>query len=116
MGFSVSIESDRQKIPNGAEIYDIQQKDDGNIKVRYSYTNKPIFKSDFARIGSFLLAYGRRDIINKVQPFIDDVVYCRTDGFRTTTYQDLKYGDNIGDLFYEGKENIEIVNINKVLK
>ena len=55
-------------------------------------------------------------MINLIEPFIDDVVYVRTDGFRTKTKQDLKYGDNIGELFFEGVENINIININKVIK
>jgi hypothetical protein len=43
-------------------------------------------------------------------------VYVRTDGFRTKTKQDLKFGSDIGELFYEGEEFIKIEHINLVLK
>jgi hypothetical protein len=103
-------------LPPSAIIEEIYPRDDNVLVVRYIEPDQPIFKTDFARMVTFLLAYGRRDMIQLIQPFIDDVVYVRTDGFRTKTKQDLKFGDDIGQLFYEGKENIEIKNINHVIK
>jgi hypothetical protein len=101
-------------IPKGARIDEICACDDDHVIVKYTELDKPVFKNDFGRIVTFLLAYGRRDIITVCEPFINDIVYCRTDGFRTKTKQDLEYGSELGDLVYEGIEEIDIKNINCV--
>ena len=104
------------ELPKNATIEEIYMKDDNTIHVKYTETDKPIFKTDFARIVPYLLSYGRYDMINLLEPFIKDVVYVRTDGFRTKSKQDLKFGTDIGELFYEGEEFIKIEHINLVLK
>ena len=106
----------QHELPIDAIIEEIYMKNDNIIHVKYTQKDKPIFKTDFARIVPYLLAYGRRDMIQLIEPFINDVVYVRTDGFRTKTKQDLKFGLDIGELFYEGEEFIKIENINLVFK
>jgi hypothetical protein len=104
------------EIPKDALIDEIYMKDNNTIHIKYTEQNKPIFKTDFARIVPFLLSFGRSRMIELIEPFIDNIVYVRTDGFRTKTKQDLKFGSDIGQLFYEGIEHIQIENINLVLK
>lgn len=109
--YNLNIENN---LPNNSSVDYIKPNDDGTLELAYTENDKPIFKTNFARIVPFLLSYGRRDMITLIEPFKDDIVYARTDGFRTKTYQNLTYGDNLGDLKYEGKQNIHIININNV--
>lgn len=102
------------EIPKNAFIEYLKPNADGTLELAFTEREKPIFKTQFARIVPFLIAYGRRDMITLIEPFVDDVVYARTDGFRTKTYQKLTYGEELGDLKYEGVQNIHIHNINHV--
>jgi hypothetical protein len=102
------------EMPENAFIEYLKPNADGSLELAYKERDKPIFKTQFARIVPFLLSYGRRDMITLIEPFINDIVYVRTDGFRTKTYQKLTYGEDLGDLKYEGIQNIHIHNINNV--
>jgi hypothetical protein len=103
-------------IPANAIIEEMYPSNNNTMMVRYKLPNQKMYKHDYGRIGTFLLSYGRRQIIKTVQPFIDDIVYVNTDGFRCKTKQDLITGDELGDLKYEGSDNVHIVNTKKIIK
>lgn len=76
--------------------------------------NQHIFKTEFARIKPFILSAARVKLSRIIEPFIDDVVYCHTDGFVTKHEQNVKLGDKIGDLKFKGyTENCKVTKINK---
>jgi hypothetical protein len=103
-------------IPANAIIEEMYPSNNNTMMVRYTLPNQKVYKHDYGRIGTFLLSYGRRQIIKTVQPFIDDVVYVNTDGFRCKTKQDLVTGDELGDLKYEGSDKVHIINTKKIIK
>lgn len=101
-------------------IHSIQPISDETIKIETTYYNK-IFNTDFARIKPFLLAQGRSLLIKVIQPNIDYVKRCHTDGFFTTkeitelpkTAPGCAFGNNLGQLKYEGYyKNSEIIHPN----
>lgn len=73
--------------------------------------NEKYFSTNFARIKPFLIAKGRMKIINIILPHIDFVKRVHTDGFITSKRLDIKLGEKLGDLRYEGKcKEINIIN------
>ena len=73
------------------------------------------FSSNYARMKPFLLAKGRRDIYEVVKPHLDHVQWIHTDGFIVNRKINIKTGDKIGDLKYEGYcANVKIENCMKV--
>ena len=52
-------------------------------------------------------------------PYNDLLVRCHTDGFMSTKELDIKIGDQLGDLVYEGVDMVEIdacTNIESFMK
>ena len=88
----------------------------GYTKITY-YNKLYPFGTNFARIAPFLLAYGRERTCQMMEPFINQVVRCHTDGFITNVKIDSDFlGDTIGKLKFEGhSEEIEIIHVNKIL-
>ena len=71
------------------------------------------YENDFARIKPFMLSYGRAKIANIILPNIDKVVRVHTDGIICKSrLKDIKLGTNLGDLKFEGKGNVKIINSN----
>lgn len=108
--------SEECSIPEKAIIKEMYNSNNGTMIVRYTMPGQSLYKHEYGRIGTFLLAYGRKQILKTIEPFIDDVVYIHTDGFRCKHKQDLVLGENIGDLEYEGKDKVEIISIKKIIK
>jgi hypothetical protein len=108
--------NDVSTIPSNAIIKEMYPSNNNTVMVRYTLPNEKMYKHDYGRIGTFLLSYGRKQIIKTVQPFLNDVVYINTDGFRCKTKQDLTTGDELGDLKYEGSDNVHILNTKKIIK
>lgn len=64
------------------------------------------YKSGWARIAPFLLAKGRVKISSLIEPYQDICIRCHTDSMNLIEQPpDIKLGDKIGDLVYEGKFN-----------
>lgn len=109
--------SDLQKaeMPSDTTPIDIGPLE-GNTYIARYINNDRYFGSDFARLKPFLLAKGRDKIIKIMQPFNKYIQRVHTDGFISSIKLDIKLGDDIGDLRYEGKcDNVEIVNNIKII-
>ena len=64
------------------------------------------YKSGWARIAPFLLAKGRAKISSLIEPYQDICIRCHTDSMNLMIQpSDIKLGDKIGDLVYEGSFN-----------
>ena len=75
------------------------------------------FKTNWARLGPFLLAKGRERMAKKIMNYADDVVRLHTDGVITKNKMDVGYGENIGDLVYKGScDDFWVKNINNFKK
>ena len=98
-------------------IHSLELISDNTIKIETTYHNK-LFNTDFARIKPFILAHGRALIGKVMEPHMDDIKRCHTDGFFITKKiadipKGVKFGNDIGELKYEGHfEKIKITNPN----
>ncbi len=71
-----------------------------------------IYKYSYARIGPFILSYGRYVIFKKIRKHIDHIRFLHTDGIISDTKLNLDYGNDIGDWRYEGFcKNCDIKNL-----
>jgi hypothetical protein len=69
------------------------------------------YDSDYARIKPFMLSYGRMKIANIILTNLDKVVRCHTDGIICKEpITNIKFGNELGDLKYEGSSYCEINN------
>jgi len=84
------------------------------INIRCTYYDKPQFKTNWARMKPFLLAYAREQMFYKFRKFESDIVYLHTDGFllKDGTHE-MFLSDKLGGLKYEGEYNVDIVGFNK---
>jgi len=73
------------------------------------------YKTNYARLAPFLLSRGRQIINELLIPYIENVVRVHTDGFMITQKLQIETGHELGDIKYEGKENILIEHINKII-
>jgi len=74
-------------------------------------SKKNYYKTSFARLSPFLISRERYNISNIVMPHNDNVHRIHTDGFISDKKLDIKLGENIGDLVFEGYcENCNIIN------
>jgi len=82
----------------------------------YIYFEKPNqqFRSPYARCYPFLLAKGRQKITNIMKPHMEHVVRCHTDSMFLKKECNVKTGNNLGDLKYEGYCPKAIVKNNKI--
>lgn len=84
-------------------------------KVEEIDNSTAFYKTPFARLCPFLIAKGRVVISDIMEPFIEKVVMCHTDGFIVNTKIDIKTGDKMGELKYIGYcRDCEVVNKIKV--
>lgn len=90
------------EIPNNHKI--IQTKPSRNKKqiIIDTADNDNFYKSSFARLKPFLLSKGRSMISNIMQPHKDYIKKINTDGFISSVKLDIKTGEKLGDLKYEG--------------
>jgi len=86
---------------------------DGNTHVQL-IEKETMFKTDYARMKPFLLAYSRENIIELYRPYKEHVKWVHTDGFILDTNIDIKVGQDIGDLDIEAEGQCHIVHLNKV--
>ena len=100
-------------IPDNNEISHIKHIDNNKIILHLSH-NHNIYKTDYARMCSFLLSQARYNISKIIEPYKNDVINCHTDGFTLQYHpKELKTGLNIGELKYNGYcRNYHIKNCN----
>jgi hypothetical protein len=110
--------SDDFKIEDDEEIVELYPSNSAeefhNIKTT-RFNN--YYKNNFARLGTFLLSYGRRHMANILKDNIEYVKRVQTDGFLTTKFIHNKKDVELGELKYEGfTMNGKIINkINRVV-
>ena len=98
------------------DIYSMKP-DNKNEKILRIITTKQTkyYTTGFARLSPFLISKGRFMIASICYPHREHIKYCHTDGFVSNTQLDIKTGDKIGDLVYEGScEDVEIQNCRNV--
>ena len=74
---------------------------DNIFKIEFC-TKLGYFKYPWARLKPFILAFGRQMIGRIMEPYLDDIIYVNTDGFKAVKQLDIITGTNIGDLRFEG--------------
>ena len=100
------------KIHETQQILTLTPTDNGKLVFEFVKKEK-YYESDFARIKPFMLSYGRTKIANIILPNIDKVVRVHTDGIISKSrLKDIELGTNLGDLKFEGKGNVKIINSN----
>ena len=98
-------------IPSDAKVNFIKPSiiNDDQILISYSKFNN-LYKYGWARIMPFLISKGRKIISEIIKPYENICIRCHTDGviFKEEP-KDIKYGDKLGDLVFEGYfKNISI--------
>ncbi len=79
--------------------------------VKYTKQNK-YFVNRYARIKSFILAYGRHCIITELMDNIDNIVYIHTDGWISKTEMNVKIGTELNCVKFEGYDaECEVKNV-----
>jgi hypothetical protein len=69
------------------------------------------YETPYARIGAFITSKCREEMSSLIQPHLENIVMCQTDGFISTTKLDIETGTELGSLRYEGLcEDCEIIN------
>lgn len=84
---------------------------DDDIDIMECVSKKNYYKTSFARLSPFLISRGRFNISNIILPHKENIHRIHTDGFISDSKLDIKLGENIGDLVFEGYcENCNILN------
>jgi hypothetical protein len=97
-----------------AEVKHITSDEDG-IKLKYIFYRNGFYKTNYARIKPFVLAYGRSDLL-MFKEYEDLIVRIHTDGFYLKEKPtNIKTGSNLGYLKYEGSKHVHIQRLNKIL-
>ena len=82
-----------------------------DIDIMECVSKKNYYKTSFARLSPFLISRGRFNISNIIMPHKNNVHRIHTDGFISDIKLDIKLGENLGDLVFEGYcENCNIIN------
>ena len=100
-------------IGKNAKPISIRPTDDGETIIEVVKRDKQ-YMSGFARIKPFLLGKARSIMSEIMIPHNDLLVRCHTDGFWSTQELDIKTGDQLGDLVYEGHYNVTIHACNQI--
>ena len=88
---------------------------DTKLHFRFQSYEHGLYMTKFARIGPFVLAYGRDRLFHSFQKYEDDIVRIHTDGFYMTRQpEDIMTGTALGHLKYEGLKHVNIRGLNKV--
>lgn len=107
--------SDQELNIDDAEIKKLSS--DSQIRIKCVFYNAKRYKTNYARIKPFILAYGRQVIYHKYNRYEPYVVRIHTDGFYLTEKpDDILTGDKIGNLKYEGCFQVKINSLNKIFK
>ena len=108
--------NDNYKISNDDDIISINPSYNNKLLIK-TIKNTQIYKTNYARLSPFILAKGRYIMSELLYEYRDSIKYIRTDGFLSTEpLNNLKLGENIGELRYEGYyNNVEIINLNKII-
>lgn len=103
------------------EIYDDREIvqfipiDENVTEIRLVKQNN-YFETDFARIKPFIIARGRARISQFMEPYLDTITHCHTDGFLSTKKLDIISDNSLGNVKYEGCcKNAHVKNCIRVI-
>lgn len=97
-----------------AKITDIRHNN--GFKIKCVYYNQNYYKTNWARIKPFVLAYGRAKLFYRYQKYEDDIVRINTDGFYTKNKLNIETSNKMGLLKYEGTKQINLTGLNTGIK
>ena len=103
-------------IDDDCDIYSIKpnEKNENHLEIITTKQSK-FYKTGFARLSPFLISQGRYMMSKILYPHIENIKQLHTDGFVSNKLLDVKTGDKMGDLVFEGKcDNCTIHHINYV--
>ena len=102
------------QVPNNHKIKQTKPSRNKTQVIIDTVHNDNYYKSTFARLKPFILSKGRSMISTIMQPHKEYIKKINTDGFISSVKLDIKTGDKLGDLVYEGYcENVIIKNNTK---
>lgn len=94
------------RLPSDAVITEINE-DAGYV---YAGTTQDYFVTDFARIGVFLTAYGRKAIVGWIKPYIKDVIRTHTDSMTLVgSNHGIKTSTELGGIKLEAKKSGKMI-------
>ena len=100
---------DEFDIPKNYKVVQIKPSRNKNQIILDIANNDHFYKNNYARLKPFLIAKGRSVISNLMFPHKEFIKRCHTDGFISSKKLDIKTGNKLGDLVYEGYcENVII--------
>ena len=100
---------DEFDIPKNYKVVQIKPSRNKNQIILDIANNDYFYKNNYARLKPFLIAKGRSVISNLMFPHKEFIKRCHTDGFISSKKLDIKTGNKLGDLVYEGYcENVII--------
>lgn len=108
---------DEIEIEEDATVYSVYPSFDRKTTTFQIVKNSDSFKTNYARIKPFVLAFARYNLSKAVEPIIDYVVKSHTDSIYTTkAIKHMKLGNELGELKYNGYcENAVVTNKNSKL-
>jgi hypothetical protein len=108
------VDYDEELHMDDAEMLSIYATD-SKLHFRFLSYEHGMFMTNFARVGPFVLAYGRDRLYHSFQKYEADIVRIHTDGFYITRQpEDIMTGTALGHLKYEGIKEVNIRGLNKV--
>ena len=103
-------------IDDDCDIYSIKpnEKNENHLEIITTKQSK-FYKTGFARLSPFLISQGRYMMSKILYPHRENVKQCHTDGFVSDKLLDVKTGDKMGELVFEGKcDNCIVHHVNCV--
>ena len=108
-----SVDSDTEINITDAKIVSMYSTDE-RIKLKVISYKYGYFKTNFARMKPFVLAYGRDRLFHVFKNYEQNIVRCHTDGVWMTDYPDsILTGTKLGQVKYEGIKDVNIRGLNK---
>jgi hypothetical protein len=94
-------------IHEGKTIQGIVPYNDNTTKV-IIFQNEMTYQTNYARIKPFILARGRERIGTQMEPHLEHIIRCHTDGFLSLKSLDITTGNEMGDLQFKGKIQVQV--------
>jgi hypothetical protein len=111
-----SVDSETELNIKNAKIVSMYTTDE-RIKLKVISYEYGYFKTNFARMKAFVLAYGRDRLYHIFHNYENLVVRAHTDGVFMTEYpESILTGTKLGHVKYEGTKYVDIKGLNKIKK
>ena len=111
-----SVDSETELSITNAKIVSMYVTDE-RLKFKVISYDYGYFKTNFARLKPFVLAYGRDRLYYVFKNYEHLIVRAHTDGVYMTEYPDtILTGTKLGHLKYEGIKDVDIRGLNKIKK